>query len=464
MNLFKSFIFLSASLFTLGLVGCSGEKIDDPNKEQPKLPPFDIQPTDTVEKPRYIWMDAASNFRDWENNKENIKRDLTLVKNAGFTDVIVDVRSTTGDVLYKSDTEQQVRFFYAWVEKPTGGYEFKPVYRTGTWDYLQAFIDLSHELGLRIHAGFNTFTGGAYNEGRLFRDAEKAKTWATQINTANGIVNVMDVPELSEKFLNPANSEVQKYLCDLLADLAKYDLDGIILDRGRYLDIRSDFSEESHQQFLSHIGTSCNWPDDVLPLGSNNTPQPTPKYFYRWLEYRAKVIYQFMSRARNAVKAVNSNIKFGVYVGAWYGSYYDVGVNWAGKGYDPSKDYWWATKEYKDWGYAGLMDQIVLGAYASPLRVTGTTEWTIQGFCTLGKAKTAGECPLVIGGPDVGNWSLDGVTEQQELSAVKNSVNAAMRGCDGYFLFDIIHLKLNPKKWDAVQAGIDNYLKTVKKK
>lgn len=36
-----------------------------------------------------------------------------------------------------------------------------------------------------------------------------------------------------------------------------------------------------------------------------------------------------MEKARAAVKSVNPSVKFGVYVGGWYASYYDVGVNWA---------------------------------------------------------------------------------------------------------------------------------------
>lgn len=49
----------------------------------------------------------------------------------------------------------------------------------------------------------------------------------------------------------------------------------------------------------------------------------------QWLEFRAKVIHDFMEKARAAVKSVNPSVKFGVYVGGWYASYYDVGVNWA---------------------------------------------------------------------------------------------------------------------------------------
>jgi len=79
----------------------------------------------------------------------------------------------------------------------------------------------------------------------------------------------------------------------------------------------------------------------------------------------------------------------------------------------------------------------------------------MQGFCKLTKQKTKGAPGLLIGGPDVGNWNWDGnATVQAELTAVTNSVAACANECDGYFLFDLCHLKLESRKWDAVKKGI----------
>ena len=77
---------------------------------------FPDGPAKNSEKPRFIWIDAAANFKDFANSKENIARDLTLAKNAGFTDIVVDIRPTTGDILYKSSVSgvQQVEWLGAW--------------------------------------------------------------------------------------------------------------------------------------------------------------------------------------------------------------------------------------------------------------------------------------------------------------------------------------------------------------
>ena len=413
----------------------------------------------TSVKSNYLWIDAAANFEDFANSKDNIARDLAKAKDAGFTDVVVDVRPSEGDVLFTTDKCNQVTRLDYWF---SSGYGYSK--RTATWDYLQAFIEAGHSLGLKVHAGFNTFVGGCHylyglgEQGLLFRDASK-KGWATVVNTSNGLVNVMDLAEsggYTTKFLNPANEEVQKYLISLLKDLAAYkDLDGIILDRGRYDDLGTDFSDITRTKFEKYIGkTLINWPSDIFAPGTTSLPGSLTSMQKSWLEFRAMVIHDFMKSAREAVKSVNSNIKFGVYVGGWYSSYYESGVNWASPAYDPSQDYSWASANYKTTGYADLMDQMLIGAYASPGNVYGSTEWTMQGFCKLAFDKVKGSCPMVAGGPDVGNWDANNeYSDSQEHTAITNSVKACRNACNGYFLFDMCHLR-SGNLWQYVKSGM----------
>lgn len=434
----------------LSLSGCSddydGFKLwDNAETEQPTM------------KPRYIWVDAAANFKDFANSQENIARDLTLARDAGFTDIVVDVRPTTGDILFKSSYCQEVPSLKAWVDGV-----YTDVYRTASWDYLQAFIDKGHELGLRIHAGFNTMVGGNRGAGILYRDPSK-KEWATYVYNGGNPVNVMDLAD-NEKFFNPNHPEVQEYICNLLGDLAKYDLDGIVLDRGRYQDLYSDFSPTTRTQFEEYLDTKLQqFPGDILPAGTTSSTLATPysTYTTKWLEFRAKTIHDFMEKARNAVKSVNPDILFGVYVGGWYRSYYSTGANWASPSFDPSKKWEWASRKYKDYGYADLMDHMLIGAYANPTAVNGSDEWSMEGFCIQAMQKTLGDCPLVVGGPNV-DWRWNSAssvyTKEQILTAITESVEACIDACDGYFLFDMIHLKIDPEKWDAVSEGIHGYI------
>ena len=414
------------------------------------------QPANRV--PCFIWIDAAANSRDFFVDKANIARDLKLAADAGFTHIIVDVRPTSGDLLFKSTHCQEVDFLGAWV---TGGGYQKFVWNK-EFDYLQEFIDRGHELGLKVYAGFNTMVAGVINGyfgnmGVCFRDTKlmDAVTW---LNTDSGIKPTKDT-DVKEYFFNPGDPVAQEYIISLLKDLAAYGkkgLDGILLDRGRYYGYMSDFSPKTRTAFEEYVGETIDWPSDVLPAGHQHyVPSPVPKKYLKWNEYRAKTIHDFMTAAHDAIEAVDPKVGFGVYVGAWYASYYENGVNWASPQYN-TKAYYptWATAEYKNYGFADLCDVLLLGAYAGIGAVNGSAEWTMEGFCKLGKQKTMGDPGILAGGPDVGNWSLDGYTEQDELDAVKNSVTACAGACGGYFLFDMIHLKLKPAKWNYVKQGI----------
>jgi hypothetical protein len=69
------------------------------------------------------------------------------------------------------------------------------------------------------------------------------------------------------------------------------------------------------------------------------------------------------------------------------------------------------------------------------------------------------EC-TVVGGPDVGNgtgWENGG----KDAEVVK-SVDAAINACDGYFIFDLIHIK-KYDYWNALERGIGQYLRSVQK-
>lgn len=418
---------------------------------------------DNADKPFYIWIDAAANFPDFANSKENIKRDLTKAKEAGFTDVVVDVRPTTGDVLFRSEQGTPVQYLGAWTSE---GYT--KIERTAEWDYLEAFIQAGHELGLKVHAAINTMVGGRKTSigsaGPVFSDPAK-QAWVCTYNLKSGLTSAMNAGE-DTYFFNPALPEVQAYLISLVRDLAKYEgLDGIFLDRCRYTDLKSDFSDYSREQFMAyrHLA-SLKWPDDVLAPGATytdvNSGQPGVKgpYFKEWLEWRAKVIHDFVEAASNAAHEVAPDIKFGVYVGGWYSQYYDVGVNWASPNYNTASKYSWATANYKNFGYADHCDQMLIGAYASPGAVYGTSEWSMQGFCLQAKDKIGKACKMVAGGPDVGNWdSSDKFSQEEENQAIVNSVKACRDACDGYFLFDMIHLK-KADQWQYAKEGIDKAL------
>lgn len=441
----------------------------DPETPETPEQPEEPEPEDPAQKGknRYVWISCEGNWEEFANDRNKIADDIRKCSEAGFTDLVVDVRPTNGGVMFKSTHAEPQTRMDCWTRS---GYVF--LERTADFDYLQAFVDEGHKKGLRVHAVINTFTGGCLcpyglgYDGMLFRDASK-KSWASVVNTEKGLVNTMDLLDDSvdygAKFLSPANPEVQEYVLGIIEDLAKYDIDGIILDRCRFDDysLKSDFSDYMKKGFEEYIGKKVSsWPGAVMSAGQSELKRPVSDLTRQWLEFRAKVIHDFVAKAADKVHSVNDKIKFGCYVGGWYSSYYYSGVNWASPKYDPKADgYYWAGSKYKDYGYADHCDYMFIGAYASSSSIYGSGEWTMQGFCRQAAELFKGDVPFA-GGPDIGNGS--GFTDGGQGALMPDIVDACINSStDGMFFFDLCHIRMYDY-WNDIRKAFDEYLKTVK--
>ena len=244
---------------------------DDPDKPEQPEPDPDPEPDpepdpDPVQvgKNRYVWVSCEGNWEEFANDRNQIVKEVAKCKEVGFTDLVVDVRPTNGGVMFKSSHAEPQTRMDCWT---SSGYRF--VQRTADFDYLQTFIDEAHKQGLRVHAVMNTFTGGCLcpyglgSDGMLFEDSSK-KGWASVVNTADGLRSTMDLLDDSvdygAKFLSPVHPEVQEYVLGIIGDLAKYDIDGIILDRCRFDDysLQSDFSDNMRKGFEEYLGRSVS--------------------------------------------------------------------------------------------------------------------------------------------------------------------------------------------------------------
>ena len=438
-----------------------------PSKEPPKIDwggePSTPTASDTLRaNDAYVWVSCEGNWEEFANSRENIARDIAKLKECGFTDLVVDVRPTNGGVLFKSSHAKPQTRMDCWTNR---GYVF--INRTADFDYLQTFIDEGHKLGLRVHAVINTFVGGCLcpyglgSDGMLFEDSSK-KSWASVVNTEDGLVSTMDLLDDSvdygAKFLSPINPEVQDYVLGIIADLAAYDVDGIILDRCRFDDysLQSDFSDLMKSGFEEYCGkTISNWPSDVMKPGQSAFNGSTTSLQKQWLEFRAKVIHDFVVKAADKVHSIKPEMKFGCYVGGWYSSYYYSGVNWASPKYDPKADgYYWAGSNYKDFGYADHCDYMFIGAYASTGNIYGSGEWTMEGFCKQAKRLFKGDVPFA-GGPDIGNGS--GFENGGQGDLMDDIVEACMgNSTAGMFFFDLCHIRMHDY-WDDIKGAIENY-------
>lgn len=433
-------------LLLIQLISCKDKNQPIPewewNDTVPELLPVN-------QKPRIVWIDASANFKYFANSLENIQFYLEKAKNAGFTDIIVDVRGTSGDVLFKSNIVNQIT-------------KMGDTERTATWDYLAAFIEKGHALGFKVHANINTFVGGNLSNsgtGVVYREPAKAQ-WLSimYLPGAQGMTSIINDGNSNAKFFNPLNTDVQNYVLSIISELAtNYNLDGIVLDRCRFNSIESDFSTSTREKFESYIGKKLtNFPDDIFKW--NTTPNTDGTYsriegtyFKLWLEFRAKVIHDFVEKSKNTIKAINKNIKLGIYTGSWYSAYYNEGVNWASPNYDTSKKYSWATPNYKNYGFANLLDFYMTGAYGKT--IYGSGEWTVQGAIEVAQEVTKGDVPVC--------GSLYGLNFENTPKDCEEAVYVCMTQSNGLMFFDIIYLIMY-NQWDNVKAGIDRAMATQK--
>ena len=142
------------------------------------------------------------------------------------------------------------------------------------------------------------------------------------------------------------------------------------------------------------------------------------------------------------------------YSGAWYDSYYYVGVNWASNTYDPSANGFssWATSAYKNTGYAELLDLFMTGNYTSTL--TGAGWWTVQGQIT-GAKTVLKNANIQYGSIDIGNTAWSNVKNMQD------AITMILQQTKGIMLFDLVHIddagsnQFNQQLYDDVKQAIN---------
>lgn len=423
---------LSVLVFLLSLLSCASKE---------------------VQKPSIVWVEVGANFAEYGNSRQNIETDCKRIADMGFTHVVVEVRPTSGNVLFKSDVAPALTQVARWTPE---GMRYFP--RTEDFDYLDAWIESGHKAGLKVLAGVNMMVGGfkceAGDIGMVYDRPERKNWCAVDLLPDGSLVNQADnSATVGGRFLDPANKEVQAFLLELLKEVSAYKgLDGIVMDRCRYDDYAMDagYTDAAKEQFAEYIGRQPErWPVFTEPghIFLDKTPDALET---QWLTFRCKVIHDFVSECADAVHSVRKDLPLGIYVGAWFSEYYRSGVNWTSPKYDLAKEeptFSWATPEYQATGFANLVDFMILGAYCPAANIHGDTEKTMEGYAKLGRKRLCGEVPF-YSGPDIGN---EKGFEKGGRGDLLPEIKATMqKEADGFFLFDICHIRAF-NYWDCLR-------------
>lgn len=459
---------LLVAALALALFSCKKDN------EAPTTPEAPVNPeTPVVTQPgkqALVWVDAHSNvFGTYGkfHNKTEIVKILDILKDCGVTGLVVDVKPSTGYTMYKSAHTK---------EFTTQNGKTKPA------DYVDFVIAEAKKRNMKVYLSIVTFVdGNNYGSNGFAADNPDFKEKYESIIVKNAQGQLGRASEKGNTFMNPAQPAVQNRVLDIIKEIVgKFPLDGLILDYGRYTDINADFSDFSKQQFIEFMKTkyndsqaaNMNFPTDIVSTWKDNNgqivPNSTGRYYKPWLVYRASVIRDFVAKARLAVKSVKSNVEFGAYVGAWYGSYHYVGVNWASNEYDPFQDFNlrfdWAYPGYKETGYFEELDLLMTGNYFTQVMLSENSAtanlkyhwWSIEGSLNGIEYITKNKRPI-YGSLDVGNINY---ASKAEISRSIKYILSRTTG--GVMLFDVVHMYgpqynyLKQELFDAVKAGIKN--------
>jgi uncharacterized lipoprotein YddW (UPF0748 family) len=376
--------------------------------------------------PVILWIEAAANFSRL-GTADKMATIFQKVADMGVKGIVVDVKGIPGLVSYNSSIAEHL--------KTWNGYT-----QSDDFDYLQNVITEAKKKGLKVFVSMSVFGEGLnYNEsklGKVFTD-QTFSDLQSQVMTVSGEVKkITDV--YSYGMLNALQPTAQDYELSLIQELVtNYEIDGFVLDYCRYYDICADFSDYSLSKFKEWASLSSIKATDIVESWQLSygavIPNVTGSQYKKWLEFRAQSIYDFVAKARTAVKTIKPKLPFCSYSGAWYDSYYYVGVNWASKNYDPSTNGFssWATSTYKNTGYAELLDMFMTGNYTPTL--TGSGWWTVQGQLD-GATSVLYDANIHFGAIDIGN------TAWTSISNMDGAIKLILGQAKGIMLFDLVHI------------------------
>lgn len=313
----------------------------------------------------YIWVEIEANKKRIINCAA-FKAVLEKCAKAGIGSVILSVKDTTGFCLYNSKFVPHYADFDS---------DFERI------DYLQAYLKLAHERGIKLYAGIDVFAEGRTKHPHPLSPGFSHPAWQTElygideagdaklqkVADPSPIKTIGSIDDFNEVFVNPVMEEVQQYELSIIQELVdNYEIDGVVLDRARFVGLSSDFSGGTRIKFEQFADKKVkNWPEDIyrlLPDGTG-TRIEYGSDFGKWIEFRAQVIKEFIVKVRNTIDRADKKVEFLDYTGSWYPLYYLVGANWASEQYIPNEYPWVNGAQYAKTGYAEYLDRLLSGFY-----------------------------------------------------------------------------------------------------
>ena len=265
-------------------------------------------------------------------------------------------------------------------------------------------------------------------------------------------VPVVDAPEqVYTMFCDPLNPAVRQHELDIVREIVtNYDVDGVVFDdRMRYAGLNADFGPRERAAFEQFVGHPLHWPDDVFR--TNPYPGediiPGPEYQH-WLTWRAENITSWLADASAIVRAVRPSAQVAVYVGSWYGTYDEVGSNWAAP--DVSAPYAFLTPDYRRTGFAPFLDWLTTGCYYTVPTLTDSLAAKTPPGATV---EAAGQLSNLAVSDSAWTYAgLYALSYQGRPDLFARAIGAACASTQGVMIFDMSQI-IQYNWWDVIRQA-----------
>lgn len=399
----------------------------------------------------YVWIEIQAN-KKIISDRDQFRSTMENCVKSGIGSVILSVKDTTGFAIFESAYAPHYSLYDS-------------VF--GKRDYLEDCLNIIHSLGMKGYAAFDVFAEGNRKNPHSQMPGLRNEGWMTEVyglsdedrpviqkvTDSSALHTIGSIDDFGEIFVNPANQETCIYECALIKEVVeKYPIDGVVLDRVRYVGLSSDFSLLTKQRFLEYSKIKdIHWPEDIYTMKRTKEDIRIQygRYFGSFLEFRAFTISSFMEKVSKMIKECNNKVELLDYTGSWYPLYYQVGANWASKKYIPVEYPLADPAKYSRTGYIEQTDKLLSGFYYEDVTKEQAAEnekpadwYSVEGSAEMAYKVTLGERPII------GSLFLQQYADN--LKRMKEAVDMCFIKSDGCMLFDLSYLVENDW-WEYIQ-------------
>ena len=273
-----------------------------------------------------VWIEIQAN-KATISDARKFRTAMQHCAEAGVDAVLLSVRDTSGYVLYPSTLAPSYS-------------EYDPTFAPGV-DYLRQCLEICRQEGIALYAAMDVFVAATETTpGRRCRhygtrtgrrkcmglDAA-GKPCVCPVLQAGSLQTVSSIDDFGELFLDPMNPEVQQYLLDIAGEvLSRYPVQGLVLDRARYVGLCSDFGPLTRQAVEQLAGTAAGWPASGLPDSGRQGGAGTA---FRCFPHQPGQGNPRVYGADASCVHRFPGVCCWDYTGSWYPLYDQVGANWA---------------------------------------------------------------------------------------------------------------------------------------